>query len=158
MRGRVRVIDEFTLPDTDTDTACQAFLDRAAEEKWNLTNLRIYGDASGNARDSTSGITDWHIVENRLKKYSPVMRVPDANPHVKDSINALRARLKMASGKCNLLVDPHCRQLITDLRNAIWPGNLDEHHALAWLRYFVNKEYPIRLLREEVKGTVGFST
>jgi hypothetical protein len=155
---QVRIIDEFVLPDTDTNSACDAFLERAIERKWYLRDMRIYGDATGNARDSTSGITDWHIVFNRLGTYSPRRHVPRSNPALKDSINALRARLKTTDGKSNLLIDPNCRQLISDLRSAIWPGNLDSHHALAWLRYFVNAEYPVELERDEVKGTVGFST
>jgi hypothetical protein len=47
--------------------------------------------------------------------------------------------------------------LIDDLRTALWPGNLQAQHALAWLRYFVEFEYGVRLERLVVKGTIGFS-
>jgi hypothetical protein len=156
-KGQVRVIDELCLPDTDTQAACDEFVDRANKQKWNLRGLTIFGDATGNARDSTSGVSDWFLVANRLRNLQPIMRVPRANPHVKDSINALRARLKTADGSIGLIVDPRCERLIHDLRSALWPGNLDAHHALAWLRYFVAAEYPIKLENNFQLGTIGLS-
>jgi hypothetical protein len=156
-QGKVRVIDELVLRNTATDAACDAFLDRAAAQRWDLRGLCIYGDASGSARDSTSGLSDWYIVGNRLRKLSPAMKVPRANPAIKDSINALRARLRSADGATSLAIDPRCEQLIDDLRTALWPGNLNGQHALAWLRYFVEFEYPVRPERPGAKGSISFS-
>jgi hypothetical protein len=156
-QGKIRVIDEMVLRDTATDAACDVFLDRAAARGWDLRNLCVYGDASGSARDSTSGISDWYIVRNRLKKLSPIMKVPRCNPAIKNSINALRARLRSADGASSLLIDPRCGQLIDDLRTALWPGNLSGQHALAWLRYFVEFEYPVRPERSAERGTISFS-
>ncbi len=48
--GFVRVLDEMVLPDTKTDVAVTAFLDRLAEREWNAHALHVYGDASGSAR------------------------------------------------------------------------------------------------------------
>ena len=155
--GHVRVIDELTLPDTQTDTACAIFLERAAANGWNLNGMGIYGDASGNARDSTSGVSDWFIVSNRMRSLLPRVRIPRSNPPVKDTINAVRAKLRAADGGVGLTIDPRCRTLIEDLRVALWPGNLEGQHALAWLRYFLAAEYPIRLERALVAGSVGFS-
>lgn len=156
--GQVRVIDELTLPDTATDAACDAFLERAAKQGWGLRQLAIYGDATGSARDSTSGVSDWYLVQNRLAHLQPRFRVPRANPPVKDSINALRARLRSANGQASLIIDPRCTRLIQDLRTALWPGNLDQQHALAWLRYFVAMEYPIvPKSAGSMPGSVGFS-
>jgi hypothetical protein len=157
-RGQVRVIDELSLPDTKTETACDEFLRRATMQKWNLQNLIIYGDATGNARDSTSGVSDWFLVCNRLRELKPIIRVPRSNPLVKDTINALRAKLKSADGSINLSIDTRCKRLAGDLRAALWPGNLDDQHALAWLRYFIAAEYPIRLETIESLGNVCFSS
>jgi hypothetical protein len=85
------------------------------------------------------------------------MKIPRGNPPVKDTINAARAKLRAADGKAGLTVDPRCRTLIEDLRCALWPGNLEGQHALAWLRYFLAAEYPIRLERKSVIGSVGIS-
>ena len=46
-RGRVRVIGELSLADTDTDSACDAFLEVADRRGWDLRNVAIYGDATG---------------------------------------------------------------------------------------------------------------
>jgi hypothetical protein len=157
--GKIVVLEELVLPDTKTDLAVTAFLDRAAHRGWDLRNMRIYGDASGNCRDSTSGISDWFIVRNRLAAYRAKFNVPRANPAIKETINAINARLKAADDAISLFVDPKCHQLITDFNNALWPSpnHLHDEHSLAWLRYFVHREYPIRLERKKATGTIGFA-
>jgi hypothetical protein len=157
-RGAVRVIDELSLADTDTESACDAFLDAAERRGWDLRNVAIYGDASGWARDSTSGKSDWAIVQRRLHNLSPRMKVPRGNPAIKDTINAVRAILRSADGASRLSIDPRCGRLIEDLRNAVWPGNLDGQHALAWFRYFIEREYYIQLPGPASFGKIGFST
>jgi hypothetical protein len=157
--GEVRVLDELVLPDTKTDAAVTAFLDRALERRWDVRQLQIYGDATGNARDSTSGLSDWYIVQNRLSMLKPQMRVPRSNPAIKETINAINARLKSADETISLLIHPRCDRLIQDFRNALWPSPtlLHDEHSLAWLRYFVHREYPIRLERRAAQGTIGFT-
>jgi hypothetical protein len=85
--------------------------------------------------------------------------VPRSNPAIKETINAINAKLKSADETVSLHVDPKCRQLISDFRNALWPSPnlLHDEHSLAWLRYFVHREYPIRLERKECRGTIGFA-
>jgi hypothetical protein len=157
-RGNVRVIDELSLLDTDTDSACEAFLNRARDRHFDLRNMVIYGDASGWARDSTSGKSDWSIVMQRMHNWSPRLNISRGNPVVKDTINAVRAILRPSRDESGLTIDPRCRRLIDDLRSATWPeGNLDGQHALAWFRYFVEREYPILGPIPESTGGVGFS-
>jgi hypothetical protein len=156
-KGQIAVIDELTLPDTKTETACVAFMERAEANHWDLRGLTIYGDASGGARDSTSGISDWHIVKNCLRRFEPRVKVPRANPGIKDTINAVNAKLKNVEGDASLRIDPRCHRLIDDLKSALWPGDLGEQHAIAWLRYFVEYEYPVLPEKTGVKGRVGFS-
>jgi hypothetical protein len=104
-----------------------------------------------------SGISDWNIVLRRLHNLSPHLKVPRANPHVKDTVNAVRAILRTDGNARRLSIDPQCGRLIDDLRTAAWPGNLDLHHALAWLRYFVACEYPLEAPRIVTPGVVAFS-
>ncbi len=58
-----------------------------------------------------------------------------------------------------MAVHPRCDQLIQDFRNALWPSPtlLHDEHSLAWLRYFVHREYPLRLERHRPRGTIGFA-
>ena len=157
--GHVAVLEELRLPDTKTDSAVTAFLDLAADRDWDLTNLHIYGDATGTARDSTSGTSDWTIVRNRLAHVAPHLKVPRANPAIKQTINAINAKLKAADGAARLTIAPKCRGLIDDLRSALWPSDkmMHDQHALAWLRYFVHREYPIKLDVKRDPGTIGFA-
>jgi hypothetical protein len=157
-QGKVRVIDELALRDTDTFTACDAFLERAQSRGWNLKNLKLYGDASGNARDTTSGRSDWKIILDRLRDFSPVKKLHNKNPWIKDTINAVRGILRSAGGEVRLSIDPRCARLIDDLRSAIWPSDLSQQHALAWFRYFIEYQYPVRPLTFNLAGTVAFST
>jgi hypothetical protein len=76
---------------------------------------------------------------------------------VKDTINAVRARLRMFDGSSHLSIDPRCQQLILDLRSAVVTENLDQHHALAWLRYFVQRQYPIQSPIITIAGHISFS-
>ena len=60
----------------------------------------------------------------------------------------------------SLAVNPRCTQLIGDFRDALWPSpnQFHDQHALAWLRYFVQREFPIRLdVSGRVSGTIGFA-
>jgi hypothetical protein len=155
--AEVRVIDEISLPDTDTNSACDAFLERAGGRGWDLKNITIYGDATGWARDSTSGKSDWAIVLRRLHNLSPRFKVPRSNPAVKDTINAVRAMLRSADGGPRISIDPRCARLIQDLRTAVWPGDIEDQYALSWLRYFIDWEYPIALPAPASAGPVGFS-
>jgi hypothetical protein len=155
--GHVRVIDELTLRDTATEPACDAFLERAGRNGWNLEGLTIYGDASGWARDSTSGKSDWMIVQNRLRDFSPRFGVHNKNPLVKDSVNAVRAKVSDAEGVTRIRIDPRCAQLIDDFRCALSDKPLESQHALAWLRYFVHYEFPVVPIGPKVAGGVGFS-
>lgn len=149
--GEVRVLHEFALSDSSTDVACDAFLDFAQEHGWNAQGVAIYGDSTGNARDSTSGTTDWKIVLNRLKNLGPVLKVPREAPERKDTVNAVRAKLRSADGQAHLFIDPSCRLLIKNFGEALWPSDLEPWHALAWLRYFVEREYPVRTVRKETE-------
>ena len=157
----VRVIDEFTLANSDTDSACDHFLERARERGWNLRELAIYGDASGSNRHSNSSDSDWEIVKRRLWHLSPHVNVPRSNPRVKDTMNAVRAAIRPADGGARLVIDPKCQRLIRDLRQspASNHGNAQEaFHALSWLRYFMWWEYPVEPPRVLSSGEIRFST
>jgi hypothetical protein len=141
--GVVRVIHEIDIEDIRTPQMVEAFVDLAIANKWDLKGLEIYGDASGSQRRTSASESDWAIVENRMKDWVTTLNVPRGNPPIKDTINAIRAKLLSADGKTTLFVDPSCKRLIGDLESATWPSTLEECHALAALRYFVHTEYPI---------------
>ena len=58
------------------------------------------------SRDSTSGRSDWAIVQQRLHNLSPRLKVPRGNPAIKDTINAVRAILRPNDAESRLSIDP----------------------------------------------------
>lgn len=142
-KGVIRVIKEFVLPDTDTNVMCEAFIEWVEENKIDARNVRVYGDPTGKARDSTSGKSDWSIVRQRLKNFEPIIKVPSAPWPIKDTLNSLRAKVKNAEGNVGLYVNADCTVLIDDFGKLLWPSDLSDGHCVAWLRYFTMREYPV---------------
>lgn len=143
-KGDVRVIGEILVRDSSTMVMCAAFLERCEREKWNPKGVHIYGDATGKARDTTSGVSDWMIVRNLLKNHDPVWKYPANSWSIKDTLNSTRAKLSNAAGDVGLHVDTECRQLVDDFESLLWPSDLSDGHCVAWLRYFLQWEYPVR--------------
>ena len=152
---RPRVIHEFRLTDSDTNVACNAFLDWYEALPQKPPSLYVYGDPSGSARDSTSGQTDWTLIAKHLKNLQPRFQVPSAHSPIKDTVNSVRARLKNAAGDVGLIINPQARELIKNFQEALWPTDLEPQHSLAWLRYFCDQEYPITVEAPAIDGNTA---
>jgi hypothetical protein len=121
----LNILAESVLPDSNTRAACEAFLERISQ--WQSYSglppqVHIYGDASGNNRQTASSRTDWQMVMDFFKTL-PIKterRVPSSNPPVKDRVNCLNSKLRNQAGQCQLWIDPSCKQLITDLERVHW--------------------------------------
>jgi Terminase large subunit, T4likevirus-type, N-terminal len=160
----VYVLDELVLPDSNTPAACEAFLHRAKDR---LSQgpvpilLQIYGDATGDSRNTAASRTDWKIIRDFFDRqkaaFAASIRVPSSNPPVKDRINCVNARLCNSLQERRLFIDPRCRQLIRDLEQVAWKtdanGNplieLDKSdpwrtHTSDALGYYVASEFPMQ--------------
>ena len=159
-RGRVRVIDEFSLPDTDTESACDAFLETARGAGWDLRDCRRLWRRHGVVARQHQRKIGLAIVKHRLRHLiGPVNKVPRSNPAIKDTINAVRAILRSERrGDIASSIDPRLRSL--DPGPAKTPsgrGTRNAHHALAWFRYFVEREYSDSAAgRGSTAGASGF--
>lgn len=155
LNGQVRVLSEV-CPEGKSTTydACEAFNEWVVKNNADPTEVCIYGDASGAARDSTSTQTDWSIIRTHqhLKNRNPRVKVPSKNPYIKDTVNAVRARICNAAGEINLIVHPSCKRLIRELQTLPWPGDLESGHFTAALRYFCEREYRVSAKREVEAG------
>lgn len=63
--GIVRILEELILPDSNTLAACEEFVERT--KKWFPSGplaVYVYGDATGEHRNSSASRTDWQIVRN----------------------------------------------------------------------------------------------
>jgi hypothetical protein len=125
-RTLLRVIDELALPDTRTVQACAVLIDRLKTQFplfWKTSRaIQVYGDASGDNRHSSSKATDWQQVRECLRAagLNAVFRVPNANPPVRDRVNAVNAMLRNSAGESRMQVDPRCRELVMDFEEVSW--------------------------------------
>jgi hypothetical protein len=84
--------------------------------------LWIYGDATSNARDVQTARSDYDLIRQELKTYRCAalrVKVPLANPHVKDRVNAMNQALKDADGFVGVQVDTSCTELIDDFEGVL---------------------------------------
>lgn len=87
----------------------------------------IVGDATGKAGQRAAfGRSDYAIVEEIFTRAEIKWenRTPDANPQVRDRVNAVNSRLRSAEGTPHIFIHPErCRMLKKDLQRVSWkPG------------------------------------
>jgi phage terminase large subunit-like protein len=118
--------------------------------------LLIYGDAQGKTRGATTGQSDYAIIRQEFQHWPTAMRVPDANPIVKDRVAAVNARLRDGFGVTHTIIDRTCKHLIRDFEQVVKRETttsdafeisksdpLRSHKSDAW-GYFVAREYPVK--------------
>lgn len=134
--------DELILESTDTNDAIAEF-----RERYPGLGARIYGDASGRAKDTRSKTTDYELL--RAAGFVD-QRVPKANPPIRDRHNAVNALLCNAAGQVRFRVHPRCRTTIkgwevVKLRSgaAYLEEEVYEQHVTTAVGYLVSVEFPI---------------
>lgn len=119
------LIDQFTAvheihgPRMKTAPAMQAFesLLKKIGKKW--SEVHIYGDRSGRTENTTTTITDYQIICDKIiaMGMKPMMRVPSANPPVKERLMTFNDALRDSSGEIHYRVHPqNCPRLVIDLK------------------------------------------
>jgi hypothetical protein len=122
VNNKVLVLDEIVVRNGTTAEACEEFLRRYPGHQ---AGLHIYGDASGNQRQTT-GASDYEMIREYFQAHSGMTlfyRVPRANPSVRERINLTNAKLRSATGEIGLLVDPKCKELIKDLEQVTYKAD-----------------------------------
>jgi len=127
MSNEVFVLEELVLANSNTYAACEAFLERTRPwvQKSRLPiPVRIYGDATGDSRNSAASVTDWQIVRDFFDRhtslYEATFWMGASNPRVKDRVNCVNALLCNEAGERRLRFDPGCKQLIVDFERVHW--------------------------------------
>ena len=118
VRNDIRVLDEIALGrGGSTDVASREFVRRwQGRHRGQVT---VTGDASGRAR-STSGKTDYQIIREELTgKFASVdLRIPSANPRVKDRVD--NTNYHLAGRGRTISVSRSCRELRRDWERCPW--------------------------------------
>ena len=123
--GVVRVLNEIVLRFANTQDACQDFVRQYPRHDAGVT---VYGDASGNAQQTT-GQSDYEMVREYLRVHAamPVQyRVPKSNPAVRERVNLVNSKLRSASGEIRMLVDARCKELIKDFEQVTYKSDTNQ--------------------------------
>ena len=106
MRPELHVFDEIILDSSDTNDVVEAI----KEKPWftSVSKFIITGDASGRAKDTRSGTTDYKILKAAGYKRQ---QVPKANPQRKVRYNEVGAMLRASNGDVRFKLHPRCRTL-----------------------------------------------
>lgn len=165
----ILVLDELSLPNSNTLAACEEFLERTKDYEGQPLNLYVYGDATGEAHRTSSLRTDWQIVKDFISRYPErfhaQFRVPSANPTQRDRVNCVNARLMNYAKKARLFLSPKCEELAIDLEQVGWKtdaaknvlADLDKSdpmrtHLSDALGYLIAREFPMRRKAGERDG------
>lgn len=155
--GSIYVFDEFIMPEGNLAGMVEAFRNRYPSHS---AEVRIYGDASGNARTAQTNRSNYWLILNEMMHYPvPVkLHVPEANPPIVSRINAMNSCIQNIYGEPGMIVDPSCKNLIADLEQVLLTtdgkilkvsNQRDSYskrtHISDALGYYVSKERPIRV-------------
>lgn len=151
INGNVCVLEELSLPRSNTLAACEEFLART--EKWvqmrevpmppgyedmGITlptplplNVYVYGDATSESscgfKNTAASRTDWQIIREFFGRYADrfhvQIRVPSSNPTQRDRVNCLNAKLRNQAGEHSLFLSPRCEELAIDLEQVNWKSD-----------------------------------
>lgn len=123
---KIDVLFEMSIPNSNTDEACQEFHDRVMSKGWYTgrpIRLHIYGDVSGNQRSTKAPQTDWELVRMFFRnrpEYIVTYHIGTSNPAHRDRVNSVNKVLKTAGGYRATTIDPSCKALRRDLKEIVW--------------------------------------
>jgi hypothetical protein len=166
VHDRIHVLDEIALNNSNTYEVCKEFSRRAtailgSQRKQGPSEVRVFGDATGDSRKSSASKTDWQIIRDFFRDhphiYNAHYSIPSSNPAVADRINCVTAKIVNAKGKRSLHVNRRCAQLIKDLEQVCWKtdasgnklrevdsSNPARTHASDALGYLIAHKFPMR--------------
>ena len=113
---QVRIFKEYCLkhPRNKTRDVCEAFLLDFSDQ---VSEVFLYGDASGNKRDTRASQSDYEIALQVLKSKtsSRSYRVQRSNPEIRKRVLFLCAIFESRIPNLQVVVDRNCYNLINDL-------------------------------------------
>lgn len=155
--AEIVVVDEIVLRNSNTIEACQEFKNRYPNHK---SGIRLFGDATGKARTTSSNVTNYQIIEDELRLYGVENHVARKNPAERDRVNAVNGMMCNSKGVRRIFANPNrCKNLIRDWEQVSFKEgstqidktkDLRLTHASDAFGYFVDAEYGLG--KRELKG------
>jgi len=103
----IYMLDEIILTSAVARQSAMEFIDKFKDH--DNKNVIIYGDPAGRAGEKHGHASDYTDMEDvlRMNKWTFTRRVKRKAPAIKDRQNAVRAKIKNASGEVSLFVNPN---------------------------------------------------
>lgn len=162
-KGHIYAVDEIVLESAVARNTALEFVERY-KHLATKTIVNIYGDASGHQGEKHGIASDFQTLQEILLKagFKVKMKVPRANPSIKDGQNSLRGLICNANGERSLFVNPSkCRFIDKGLKTVqLMKGSTyqeedsEYQHITTALRYFTSVEHPIMHHFTEVSTSV----
>ena len=149
--GKYYLLEEIVLTSAVALNSAQEFVDRYKDHK--NKNVIIYGDPAGKAGEKHSQASDYTDIEGELRRsgWRFVRRVRAKAMSIKDSQNALRAKIKSASDDISLFVNtknaPYTHKGLSTVQlkkgSSFLEEETDYQHITTAIRYMMDYEHPV---------------
>lgn len=147
------LLDEIVLTSAIAKQSALEFVERYKSHK--NREVLIYGDPAGQAGEKHAHASDYVEMERVLRDHGWNFRrkVRRAAPAIKDRQNAVRARIRSASGDVRLFVNPvkapYCHKGLSQVQFKKGSSFLEDdkneyQHITTAIGYMVDVEWPIR--------------
>lgn len=154
------LLDEIILTSAVALQSAMEFVDKFKEHK--NKSVMIYGDPSGRAGEKHGHESDYTTMESYLRSnnWSVTRKVKPSTRSIKDGQNAVRAKIKTASGDVSLFVNPTTAPWTHE---SLAAGQLKEgstfledetsqyQHIGTAIRYFLDYEFPIQQVSRKIQ-------
>ncbi len=159
--GETLVVDEIVCDKGGSPMVIAEFKRRYPDRVGSRAPI-VYGDASGHHGDHRAGMSDY--ARWTIEVPGAQIRVPIANGHVSDRINAVNFRLCDAQGNRFLYVNRKCREAIEDFRGVVYrkhdrepekKKNPRRTHVSDAIGYYVVAVHPLRRFMDVEKLRQG---
>lgn len=120
---KLRYKKEYSKKHSSTEATVEEFCKDFAGQ---AIDIRIRGDAAGNARKSNTGKSDYFYVQDILTNhgFKYEYEVKASNPAIVDRLKVVNSWLKPYSGSHRVEIDPTCKDLIRDLSSQEMIGRM----------------------------------
>ena len=149
----VYLLDEIILQSAVGQHNALEFVERYKDHQ--NKKIRLYGDRSGKNGEKHGLESEYITMERVFREHGWAVdrRVRNANPSIKDSQNAVRAKICNANGERFLFVNPNTAPWTHEGLNTVVAkegssfledDKNDYQHITTAIRYFIDYEWPIR--------------
>ena len=117
VQDQLHIWDEIAVKNSNTDEVGQMLRERFPNRE-----IVVYPDPTGQARKTSTGVTDHGI----LRKYGLKVVAPKSPWAVKDRLNATNWLIKNAEGERRMYVHPRCKNTIKGFRSVTFKEGAED--------------------------------